>query len=74
MRADSLDLGQKVGQIGAALHGHDQRERLIPDIGVDFLQFVVIVKLEILELQSIDELAVAVPHRGGRDDNGGGGF
>ena len=62
-------LGMKFGQVGAALHRHHQRKRLIADVGVDLLQFVVVVKLEILQLQSVDEVAIAVAHGGGRNDD-----
>ena len=65
MRPDSLDLGECFVQVGAALHGDNQRERLVADIGGDALQFVVVVELEILQLKAVDELAVAVAHRGG---------
>ncbi len=68
--SDVLNLGQEVGQVGTALHRHDQRKRLIPDVGADLLQFVVVVKLEILQLQPVHEIAIAVAHRGGRDHDG----
>ena len=70
--SDVLDLGQEVGEVGAALHRDHQRKRLIPHVRVDLLQFVVIVKFEILQLQSVHELAIAVAHGGGRNDDVGG--
>ena len=67
--SDFLDFGKDVGEVGTALHRHHQRKRLIPDVRIHLLQFVVIVKFEILQLQPIHEFAIAVAHSGWRNHN-----
>jgi len=67
--ADALNLGENIFQIGAALHGDDQRQGLVAHIGVDPLELIVVVQLKILELEAVDEVSAPVANGGGGDND-----